>query len=151
MNTCRLGDSYYIAAGETRGVTKKTFIVTGAYSIQCCPFTRVDDELEYICRMAKQWIKSWRNPFATASWMHLIFARCHAFEDGNGRMSRMLASIPLMRHGFPAISITTAVTKTYYPAINEAYDGVHASLVRCMVQGMRETIALVHVSNDGAS
>lgn len=104
MKTCRFSGEHYVAAGKTRTETRKTAVVTGAYSIECCPFPEVDTELAYICRMAKvraffpmcvrlylppmacglqQWIKSWKNPFATASWMHLVLVRCHPFEVGS--------------------------------------------------------------------
>ncbi|KIM36009.1 hypothetical protein M413DRAFT_449459 [Hebeloma cylindrosporum] len=119
MKTCRYGDLNYVPAGKTRTETRKTVIVSGAYKIECCPFPDVDKELEYICKMAKQWIKSWRNPFATASWIHLVLVRCHPFEDGNGRMARLLASIPLMNHGYPPVPIGLTHRAEYYAAINK--------------------------------
>lgn len=54
MKTCQFTGKYYIAAGKTRTETRKTVIVAGSYyNIECCPFPKVDDELNYICRMAK--------------------------------------------------------------------------------------------------
>ncbi|KIM47313.1 hypothetical protein M413DRAFT_64116 [Hebeloma cylindrosporum] len=143
MKTCQYTDLHYIPAGKTREETRKTVIVAGTYKIECCPFPRVDEELEYICKMAKQWIKSWRNPFATASWIHLVLVRCHPFEDGNGRIVRLLASIPLINHGYPPISVGLAQRADYYAAINKAYEGDHNALIECMLQGMKETIASV--------
>ncbi len=43
-------------------------------------------------------------PEAEAAWLHHEFVRIHPFQDGNGRMSRMLMSIPFIKAGeFPAI------------------------------------------------
>ncbi|KAF8072092.1 fido domain-containing protein [Lyophyllum atratum] len=140
MKNCRFSDLHYTPAGKTRTETKKTVAVAGTYMIECCPFPEVDAEVEYICRMAKQWIKSWRNPFATASWMHLVLVRCHPFEDGNGRLVRLIASIPLVKYGYPPISVTLTQRVDYYGAITKAYGGDHSALVQCMLQGMQETI-----------
>ncbi|KAF8160046.1 fido domain-containing protein [Crassisporium funariophilum] len=143
MKNCQFSGQYYIPAGKTRTETRKTVIVAGSYNIECCPFPEVDAELEYICKMTMQWAKSWRNPFATASWIHLVLVRCHPFEDGNGRLVRLLASIPLLQHGYPPISISLKHRADYYLAINKAYDGDHTSLSECILNGMKDTISSV--------
>ena len=53
MKTCQFSDLRYIAAGKTRTETRKTVVVAGTYKIECCPFPEVDEELEYIFKMAK--------------------------------------------------------------------------------------------------
>ncbi|KAF9557003.1 hypothetical protein CPC08DRAFT_710728 [Agrocybe pediades] len=140
MNTCRYIGKQYTPPGRTRAETQKTVVVMGAYTIQCCPFTEVDKELEYICRMAKQWIRTWRNPIATASWVHLIFSNCYPFDDGNGRVARLVASIPLLRHGFPPIAIAFHQTTDYYDALRKARAGDHDALINSIKEGMREGI-----------
>ncbi|KAH7884612.1 fido domain-containing protein [Phlebopus sp. FC_14] len=134
-----------VVAGSTRSLTKKNVIIRGRQSmIQCCPFPEVDSQLDYICKMANQWISSWsRNPFATASWIHLVFVRCHPFEDGNGRLGRLLASIPLMRHGYLPISIKGEQHAAYYDAINYAYNENHQPFIDCMLKGMQDTLVEV--------
>ncbi|KAF8907393.1 hypothetical protein CPB85DRAFT_839604 [Mucidula mucida] len=98
MKSCRvLPLQSYVNIGCTRSFSRKTVVIKGSFHTECCPFAEVDNEMEYICRMARQYIRNWRNPFGTSSWLHFVFARCHPFEDGNGRMARLLASIPLIR------------------------------------------------------
>ncbi|KAF8056565.1 fido domain-containing protein [Lyophyllum atratum] len=144
MKTDRFSNNVLrIVAGKTRTFTQKTVVVGGSYLIECCPFPQVDEEMDYILRMAKQWIANFRNPFATASWIHLALAKCHPFEDGNGRIVRLLASIPLIRHGYPPISISLAQRSVYYAAINKAYQGDHKPMIECIMQGMQETIESV--------
>ncbi|KAF8624606.1 hypothetical protein AX17_007099 [Amanita inopinata Kibby_2008] len=67
MKTCQFTNTTFTPAGRTWEETRKTVIVAGIHSIECCPYPEVDEELEYICKMANQWIKTWQNPFATAS------------------------------------------------------------------------------------
>jgi len=146
MKTCQFSARCYIPAGRTRTETRKTVLVAGSINIEGCPFTNVDDELEYICRMTKQWIKSWRNPFATASWIHLVLVRCLPFEAGNGRLARLLASIPLLKYGYPPISISLQHREDYHTAINKAYDGDHTDFVQCILNDMKYTICSVERS-----
>lgn len=57
METSRFGETH-IPPGQTRTSTKKTVVIAGNYKIQCCPFPEVDNELDYICKMAKQYIEN---------------------------------------------------------------------------------------------
>jgi hypothetical protein len=53
MKSCQYSDLYYVPAGKTRTETRKPVIVAGAYKVECCPFSDVDGELEYVWKMAK--------------------------------------------------------------------------------------------------
>ena len=44
---------------------------------------------------------------------HMIFVRIHPFFDGNGRMARLLANLPVLRGGFPPI-VVPAVRRIDY-------------------------------------
>ncbi|KAK7453539.1 hypothetical protein VKT23_011819 [Stygiomarasmius scandens] len=112
-----------------------------SYTIQCCPYPSVDSELAYICLMGRQWIRTWfRNPLGTASWLHLVLSRCGPWEEGNGRVSRLFGSIPLLRYGYPPLTIPVERRKEYFAAINECFNGDHRSFVLCILQGMKGTM-----------
>jgi len=56
MDTCRFHDlaqGRYIPPGETRTVTGATVMIAGSAMIQFCPYTVVDEEVDFICHMAK--------------------------------------------------------------------------------------------------
>jgi Fic family protein len=40
------------------------------------------------------------------TWAHMSFVRIHPFFDGNGRMARLLANLPVLRCGFPPILVS---------------------------------------------
>ncbi|KAK0491574.1 fido domain-containing protein [Armillaria novae-zelandiae] len=114
------------------------------------PPGQTHNELDYICKMAKQYIKNWRNPFATASWIHLLLARCHPFNDGNGRTARLISSIPLMMHEYPPLSIGLTQRSDYYDGlilislnIARLTDGDHVPLIEYILRGMEITMASV--------
>ncbi|KAH7915071.1 fido domain-containing protein [Hygrophoropsis aurantiaca] len=135
---------HYINAGCTRQTSQRTVVVRSQqYNLAFCPAERVDQQLDYICKMGRQYIARWRNPFATAAWLHVTFVRCHPFDDGNGRMSRLISSIPLLRHGLPPLCITPAARNVYYDSMNIAWDGDFQPLINCFAESMRSSLTEV--------
>ncbi len=53
--------------------------------------------------------------------LHLSFVRIHPFADGNGRMARLIANLPVLKSGFPAILIDRSRRREYLQALS-AYD-----------------------------
>ncbi|TCD68634.1 hypothetical protein EIP91_010289 [Steccherinum ochraceum] len=145
MDTCRfVADNCYVASGITRSETLRTSIIRGEYPIQLCPYADVDKELVYICNYTNANMQlKWKNPFAAASWLHLVLVRCHPFEDGNGRLSRMIASLPLLQNGYPPISLSLSLQEEYHRAIGKAYFGDHGPLAAVFLKGMQESLAVV--------
>ena len=57
------------------------------------------------------------------SWVHLHLLRIHPFEDGNGRVSRIMNDIILIKSGFPSIMIHQGEKNTYHRFLEEAMIG----------------------------
>jgi len=135
------GALHYINAGCTRQTTQKSAVVRShQYNLAFCPAERVDQQLDYICKMGRQYIARWRNPFATAAWLHVTFTRCHPFDDGNGRMARLLSSIPLLRDGYPPVCICPAARSGYYDSMNIAWEGDYQPLINCFVECIKTSL-----------
>ncbi|EGO26504.1 hypothetical protein SERLADRAFT_385255 [Serpula lacrymans var. lacrymans S7.9] len=115
-------------------------IRSSQYNLAFCPPERVDQQLDYICKMGRQYIARWRNPFATAAWLQITFVRCHPFDDGNGRMSRLVSSIPLLRHRFPPLCLDPAGRQGYYDSMNIAWEGDFVPLMNCFVTSMTTSL-----------
>jgi Fic family protein len=49
----------------------------------------------------------------TYTWAHLSFVRIHPFFDGNGRIARLIANLPLLRCGQPPLLISPAQRARY--------------------------------------
>ena len=45
--------------------------------------------------------------------LHILFSAIHPFADGNGRMSRLLANIPIIKSGFVPVTISKESRKEY--------------------------------------
>jgi Fic family protein len=60
------------------------------------------------------------HPVALAALFHYKFIRVHPFDDGNGRLARILMNMLLMRAGYPPSIIKAAEKESYYIALRKA-------------------------------
>jgi len=63
------------------------------------------------------------HPVTVAAMLHYRFVRIHPFDDGNGRISRILLNFHLLKNGYPPIVIKSTDKKNYLLALNRADAG----------------------------
>jgi Fic family protein len=63
------------------------------------------------------------HPLILAATFHYRFVEIHPFDDGNGRMSRLLTNLLLMQYGYPPVVIKQQDRKAYYYALRQADAG----------------------------
>jgi Fic family protein len=51
--------------------------------------------------------------------LHVSFVRIHPFWDGNGRIARLIANVPVLRSGYPPIIILKERRREYIEALSE--------------------------------
>ena len=67
---------------------------------------------------------------------HYRYIRIHPFEDGNGRIARLIVNYILLKHGYPMIVVRTDDRKNYLEALGKCdilsgkapFDGANATL-----------------------
>jgi Fic family protein len=64
------------------------------------------------------------NPYQLAFKAHLWLASIHPFEDGNGRVARLLAAIIQLKHHTPSIIIKAEHKKRYWSVLRKTQDKV---------------------------
>jgi Fic family protein len=75
-----------------------------------------------------KWYRSARDsqslhPVILAAMFHHTFVDIHPFDDGNGRMARILTNLILMQAGFPPVVISTERKNEYFLALEQADAG----------------------------
>jgi Fic family protein len=63
------------------------------------------------------------NPILFATEFHYKFIRIHPFDDGNGRIARLLMNFLLMQKGYPPAIIKTEDKNNYFSALQQADSG----------------------------
>lgn len=60
------------------------------------------------------------HPVVLAAMFHYKFVRIHPFDDGNGRIARLLLNYVLLKHGLPMVIIKSSDKKNYLNALHLA-------------------------------
>ncbi len=76
------------------------------------------------------------NPILFAAEFHYKFIRIHPFDDGNGRLARLLMNFILMQFGYPPAIIRTEDKENYYTALEQADAGILEPFVAYIAQSV---------------
>lgn len=98
---------------------------------------RPPEPLEVPARMADlvEWVNepTKRHPVVVAAVAHHELVAIHPFADGNGRVSRLLMNLLLMRSGLPICNIRREDRAAYYEALAYADEGLYEDLVELVL------------------
>lgn len=128
--------SYVVHAGQYKTRPNSVITATGERFEYASP-----EETPALMTDLIQWYneaeaKGDLSPIELASLFHYRYIRIHPFEDGNGRVSRLLVNYILYRHGYPMIVVKSADKDNYLTALNLCdvmvgpvpSDGAHAEI-----------------------
>lgn len=128
--------SYVVHAGQYKTRPNSVITATGERFEYASPEETpalMTDLLQWYNQAEKEGAMS---PIELASLFHYRYIRIHPFEDGNGRISRLIVNYILYRHGYPMIVVKSNDKNNYLTALNRCdvaigpvpSDGAHAEL-----------------------
>lgn len=135
MHTILLKERYQIDAQTEDGKPTKKWIEVGRYKSTPNHVKTSTGEIFYFATPEEtpakmhdllNWYKSNEgkmNPVVLAIEFHYRFIRIHPFDDGNGRMARLLMNLILMRNQMPPVIIKTEDKENYFAALRQADGG----------------------------
>lgn len=91
------------------------------------------------------------HPIFIASWFHHRFVAIHPFDDGNGRVARLLANYILLRHHYTPIVIKTENKADYLTALQQADIGDLEPFVQFMTQELHWSMDMAIKAANGES
>ena len=97
--------------------------IPGKGVFEYCPPERDAEEVGRLCALYRG-IRAARYPVhAEAAWLHHWFVRTHPFQDGNGRVSRLLMASCYMRRGLVPPLLRAEGREDYFDALQQADAG----------------------------
>ncbi len=108
-----------------------------------CPPEHVAAEMDRLIRMYLAHEHAQAPPEVEAAWLHHRFTQIHPFQDGNGRIARLLASLVFLRaRGFPLL-ITRDLRERYITACEQADLGELGPMVTLFAEAQKQTFIKV--------
>lgn len=143
--------SYVVHAGQYKTRPNSVITATGERFEYASP-----EETPALMADLVQWYNTEEQqgkmtPIELAAVFHYRYIRIHPFEDGNGRIARLLVNYILIRHNYPMIVIQSKKKSAYLQALSMAdknsgvvpSNGAHASLeeIRPFAEYMEKVMA----------
>ncbi len=106
-----------------------------------CPPDHVASEMDNLVKIYNELNSDKVHPLITATWFHHAFTTIHPFQDGNGRVARLLTSLIFIKYGyFPFTVLREEAKVKYINALEEADNEQPQSLVTYFAQVQKRNI-----------
>ena len=118
-----------------------------------CPPELVSSEIDKLINTYNKLLKQEKHPLIIASWLHHAFTLIHPFQDGNGRVARLLASLVLIKFNlFPLTVLRQERRVKYLHALEKADKGHPQKLVeyfgKIQKRNIEKALHLKEISSD---
>lgn len=94
-----------------------------------CPPAQVQPEMERLIALQNGYLERGTSPDVLAAWIHHRFTQIHPFQDGNGRVARLLATLIFIRAQWLPLVVSRDDRVRYLDALEAADNGQLLPLV----------------------
>ena len=89
------------------------------------------------------------HPVVMSAIFHHKFTSIHPFDDGNGRLARILSNFILLKHHYPVLVIKNKEKIQYYAALNIADNGIYEDLVKLFAENISLSFDIIQKAING--
>ena len=101
------------------------------------PVEQVASQMDELIRLFEEMDE---HTVVKAAWLHHRFVQIHPFQDGNGRVARLLASMVLVKDGYFPLHIRRDDREVYLDALERADSGQLEPFIKLLSQRLRQDI-----------
>jgi Fic family protein len=156
LHTLVLGKEYYNDAVTKEGLKTKKRIQAGQYKTSPNHVQTATGEVHYYATPEETPVKmkelvDWFNtalnhkdihPIVLASVFHHRFVAIHPFDDGNGRMTRILTNFILIKSGYPVSVIKQETKQEYYGCLSQADNGQFIPIIEYISNSVKDSLKI---------
>jgi len=107
---------------------------------QYCPPIHVESEIEKLIDLYNKLENKSIKPIIISAWFHHAFTQIHPFQDGNGRIARLLATMILVKHSFFPFTVKRGQKPDYIDALENADQGDPNDIVKFFSRVQKKNI-----------
>jgi len=157
LNQLLLKEPYYVDAKTADGKLTKRLVTPGKYKTEPNHVLTVTGETFYFATPEEipakmqeliEWFRKEKekpdvNPIILAALFHYRFIRIHPFDDGNGRVARILMNFILMQFGYPPVIIKTEDKENYYAVLRLADAGEIEPFIEYITENLIRSLEIM--------
>jgi len=89
------------------------------------------------------------HPVVMSAIFHHKFTAIHPFDDGNGRLARILSNFILLKYNYPVIVTKNRDKVQYYAALNIADNGIYEDLIKLFAENIGYSFDIMQKAING--
>lgn len=93
-----------------------------------CPPIHVDSEVDRLLELYHSYNE--KDPVIVAAWLHHRFTQIHPYQDGNGRLARVIVTMVLVQHDLLPVVLDRDIRAEYIDSLEKADAGELAGLIK---------------------